>query len=40
MKRKGQGFETVSDIQKEWQVVLESSEENDFHGTFEAWKKR
>jgi hypothetical protein len=29
-------FETVSDIQR----VLDSIKENDFHGAFEAWKKR
>jgi hypothetical protein len=39
MKLKGQRFETVSNIQRELQVVLESITENDFHGAFEAWKK-
>jgi hypothetical protein len=39
MKQKGR-FETVSDIQRESQVVLDSIQENDFHGAFEAWKKR
>jgi hypothetical protein len=29
----------VSDIQRESQAVLDSSKENDFHGTFGAWKK-
>jgi hypothetical protein len=38
MKLKGR-FETVSDIQSESQVVLDSIKENDFHGAFEAWKK-
>jgi hypothetical protein len=37
MKLKGRRFETVSDIQKESQVVLDSIKENDFHHTFEAW---
>jgi hypothetical protein len=36
MKRKGR-FETVSDIQRESQAVLNSIE--DFHNAFEAWKK-
>jgi hypothetical protein len=35
MKLKGQHFETVSDIQR----ILDSIKENDFHGTFEEWKK-
>jgi hypothetical protein len=30
----------VSDIQRESQAVLKSIKENDFHGAFEAWKKR
>jgi hypothetical protein len=40
MKLKGQRFETASDTQKESQAVLNSIKENDFHGAFEAWKKR
>jgi hypothetical protein len=36
MKLKGRCFETVSDIQRESQVVLDSIKENDFHGTFEV----
>jgi hypothetical protein len=32
-------FETVSDIQRKLQAVLNSIKENDFHGVFEAWKK-
>jgi hypothetical protein len=36
MKLKGRRFETVSDIQRESQVVLDSIEKNDFHGAFEA----
>jgi hypothetical protein len=39
MKLKGQHFETVSDIQRESQVVLDSIKENDFHSAFVAWKK-
>jgi hypothetical protein len=39
MKRKGR-FETVSDIQRESQAVLDSIKENDFHGAFEVWKKQ
>jgi hypothetical protein len=38
MKLKGQRFETVSDIQRESQAVLDSSKENDFHCALEAWK--
>jgi uncharacterized protein YijF (DUF1287 family) len=38
MKLKGLCFETMSDIQREWQVVLDSIMENDFHSAFEAWK--
>jgi hypothetical protein len=30
----------VSDIQRESQAVLDSIKENNFHGAFEAWKKR
>jgi hypothetical protein len=30
----------MSDIQRESQAVLDSIKENDFHGAFEAWKKR
>jgi hypothetical protein len=40
MKLKGQHFETVSDIQRKSQAVLNNIKENDFHGAFEAWKKR
>jgi hypothetical protein len=40
MKLKGRRFETVSDIQRESQAVLNSIKENDFHGAFEAWKKQ
>jgi hypothetical protein len=36
MKLKGRHFETVSDIQKESQAVLDSIKENDFHCAFEA----
>jgi hypothetical protein len=32
-------FETVSDIQREPQAVLDSIRGNYFHGAFEAWKK-
>jgi hypothetical protein len=40
MKLKGRRFETVSNIQKESQAVLDSIKENDFHGAFEGWKKQ
>jgi hypothetical protein len=40
MKLKGWHFETVSDIQRESQVVLDSIKENDFHVASKAWKKR
>jgi hypothetical protein len=36
MKLKGQRLETVSDIQRESQAVLDSIKENDFNGAFEA----
>jgi hypothetical protein len=36
MKLKGRRFETVSDIQRESQAVLDSIQDNDFHGAFEA----
>jgi hypothetical protein len=39
MKLKGRLFETVSDIQRESQVVLDSIKENDFHGAFKALEK-
>jgi hypothetical protein len=39
MKLNGLRFETVSDIQREPQAVLDSIKENDFHSAFEAWKK-
>jgi hypothetical protein len=39
MKLKGRRFETVSHIQRESQVVLDSIKENDFHGVFEMWKR-
>jgi hypothetical protein len=40
MKLKGGRFETVSAIQREPQTILDSIKENDFHGAFEAWRKR
>jgi hypothetical protein len=40
MKLKARRFETVSDIQRESQAVLDSVKENDFQGAFEAWKKQ
>jgi hypothetical protein len=40
MKLKGRRFETVSDIQRESQAVLDSIKENGFHGAFEAWKNQ
>jgi hypothetical protein len=40
MKLKGRRFETVSDIQRESQAVLDSITENYIHGAFEVWKKR
>jgi hypothetical protein len=40
MKLKGCRFERVSDIQRGSQAVLGNIKENDFHGDFEAWKKR
>jgi hypothetical protein len=40
MKLKGRRFETVRDIQRESQAVLDRIKEIYFHGAFEAWKKR
>jgi hypothetical protein len=40
MKLKGRLSETVSDSLRESQTVLDSIEKHDFHGAFEAWKKR
>jgi hypothetical protein len=37
---KGWRFETVSDIQRELQAILNSIKENYFHSAFEAWKKQ
>jgi hypothetical protein len=39
MKLKGRCFETVSDIQRESQAVLDNIKENDFRSAFQAWKK-
>jgi hypothetical protein len=38
MKLKGQCFDTVSDIQRESQVVLDSIKGNNFNGASEALK--
>jgi hypothetical protein len=40
LKLKGRRFETVSDIQRESQAVLDSITENYLNGAFEVWKKR
>jgi hypothetical protein len=40
MKLMGRSFETVADIQIESHAVLDSIKENNFHGAFEALKKR
>jgi hypothetical protein len=39
MKLKGQSFETVFDIQRRLQTVLNGIKENDFHDAFEGCKK-
>jgi hypothetical protein len=39
MKPKERCFETMSDIQMELQLVLNSIKENDFHGASEPRKK-
>jgi hypothetical protein len=36
MELKGRRFETVFDIPRESQAVLDSIKENDFHGAFET----
>jgi hypothetical protein len=38
MKLKGRRFETMSNIRRESQAVLDSIKENGFHGAFEALK--
>jgi hypothetical protein len=38
MKLKGQRFETVSDLQRESQAVLDSIKENDFQDAFDGSK--
>jgi hypothetical protein len=40
MKLNGRRFETMSDIQRESQAVLDDIKVYDFHGAFEAWKKK
>jgi hypothetical protein len=40
MKLKGRRFETMSDIHRKSQAVLDSFKESDFRGAFEAWEKR
>jgi hypothetical protein len=39
MKLNGLQFETVSDIQRESQTLLDSVKENYFHSAFEVWKE-
>jgi hypothetical protein len=40
MKLKGRRFETVPDIERESQALLDSIKKNDFHGALEAWKEQ
>jgi hypothetical protein len=40
MKLKGRHFQTVFDIQRKSQAVLDSIKGHNFHGAFEAWKER
>jgi hypothetical protein len=40
MNLNGRRFETVSDIQRALQAVLDSIMGNYFHGASEAWEKR
>jgi hypothetical protein len=40
IKLKGLRFETVFDIRRESQAVLDSFKKNYFHGAFEAWEKQ
>jgi hypothetical protein len=39
-KVKGRRFETAYGIKRLSQAALDSIKESDFHGSFEAWKKR
>jgi hypothetical protein len=38
MKLKGRRFDTVSDIQRKLEAVLDSIQDSDFHGAFERGK--
>jgi hypothetical protein len=40
MNVKGRHFETVSDIQRKSQAMLDIIKENDFHGAFAPWKRK
>jgi hypothetical protein len=40
MQLKGRRFETVSDIRRESQALLDSIKQNYFYGAFEAWEKQ
>jgi hypothetical protein len=40
MKLQGRRFETMSEIQRKSQAVLDSIKENDFNDVFEAQKKK
>jgi hypothetical protein len=40
MKLTGRRIETVSDIRRYSQAILDSIKENYFHGAFEAWGEK
>jgi hypothetical protein len=40
IKLQGRRIQTLSDIQRESQAILNSIEENDFHGAFETWENQ
>jgi hypothetical protein len=40
LKLKGRRFDTIEEIQGEWQRVLDSVTEKDFQEAFRKWKRR
>jgi hypothetical protein len=40
LKLKGRRFDTIEEIQGEWQRVLASLAEKDFQETFQKWSRR
>jgi hypothetical protein len=40
LKLKGRRFDTIEQIQAEWQRVLDSVTERNFQGAFQKWRGR